>query len=105
MMDMDIYQQQAWELALPSAQSMVYLIPGLAAEAGEVCGVYAKLHRDGMTKDYHDKLFKELGDTLWFIAGICSQMDWDLRDVATKNIEKLKDRQKRGVLSGSGDTR
>ncbi len=105
-MDFDKYQYEATLTAKPSAMEFNYLIPGLAAEAGEVAGKYAKFVRD-QTKyiDLQDDLTKELGDVLWFVALLCEYTGIDMAQVAKMNIKKLQDRQKRGVISGSGDDR
>ena len=47
----------------------------------------------------------ELGDILWFVAGLADVMGWSLDEVAEQNIEKLASRQKRGVIDGNGDNR
>lgn len=105
-MDFDKYQYEASLTALPRAGSLDYLIPGLAAEAGEVAGAYAKYIRDDIRfADAKENILKEVGDVLWFTAMICNQLDVDLMMVAKANIAKLQDRQKRGVLKGSGDDR
>jgi NTP pyrophosphatase (non-canonical NTP hydrolase) len=105
-MDFDKYQYEASLTALPTAQRLEYLIPGLVAEAGEVAGDYAKFIRDETSvADLRGKLVKELGDVLWFIAQIAEQIDVDMSSIASANIIKLQDRQKRGVLKGSGNDR
>ncbi len=48
---------------------------------------------------------KELGDVLWYVAQLASELDLDLDEIAEANLEKLLSRQRRGVLSGSGDDR
>ena len=48
---------------------------------------------------------KELGDVLWYVAQLASELDLDLDEIAQANLEKLLSRQRRGVLSGSGDDR
>ena len=47
----------------------------------------------------------ELGDIMWFAAGIAEVMGWTLEEVAQENIDKLASRQKRGVIDGDGDNR
>lgn len=47
----------------------------------------------------------ELGDILWFVAGIAEVMGWDLSEVAQENIAKLASRKERGVIDGNGDNR
>jgi len=77
-------------------------------EAGEVQGKIKKIIRDNggyITPEATDDIKKELGDTLWYIASMCENLGITLEDVANTNINKLHDRQKRGVLGGSGDNR
>jgi NTP pyrophosphatase (non-canonical NTP hydrolase) len=50
-------------------------------------------------------LQKELGDVLWFVAGIAYSAGWTLEDIAKMNIDKLEDRRQRNVIQGSGDNR
>lgn len=105
-MDFDKYQFETNETALSTAQKLEYLIPGLAAEAGEVAGKYAKFIRDETAyRILRDDLFKELGDVLWFVAQICENLDLDMSMVAEANLRKLQDRKNRNVLGGSGDER
>ena len=48
---------------------------------------------------------KELGDVLWYISNLCTELNFNLEDVALQNLEKLKLRASRGKISGSGDDR
>ena len=45
------------------------------------------------------------GDVLWNISQLCNHYGWKLSDVMRENIDKLRDRAKRGVIHGSGDNR
>jgi NTP pyrophosphatase (non-canonical NTP hydrolase) len=106
------YQEKAWSYALPTAKESSYLFPGIAAEVGELCGVQAKYVRDNPTsvdmfswENRQEALKKELGDILWFVAGIASNYYWKLEDIAQMNINKLEDRKQRNVIQGSGDNR
>ena len=105
--DLDAYQDQAYTYAQPSAKGLMYLIPGLAAEAGEVAGVYAKFLRDTNRElnPIQDQMMKELGDCLWFVASIAKLYNVKLSDIAKMNIEKLEGRLQRGTIGGSGDDR
>ena len=107
MSDLDAYQEQAFSYAKPSAKGLMYLVPGLAAEAGEVAGVYAKFLRDANRDLYpiQDHLMKEIGDCLWFVASIAKLYDVKLSEVAKMNIDKLEGRLQRGTIGGSGNER
>lgn len=105
--DLDAYQDQAYTYAQPSAKGLMYLIPGLAAEAGEVAGVYAKFLRDSNREliPIQTDLMKELGDCLWFVASIAKLYNVKLSDIAKMNIEKLEGRLQRGTIGGFGNER
>jgi NTP pyrophosphatase (non-canonical NTP hydrolase) len=47
----------------------------------------------------------ELGDVLWYLTQLASELGLELEQIAQDNLEKLFSRQRRGVLSGSGDQR
>lgn len=97
------YQELAFKTALESAKNPAYMISNLTSEAGEVAGKYAKWIRDGVLDE--EGMQKEAGDVLWQIAGLSTVMGWSLADIASKNLQKLADRQSRLTLSGSGDAR
>ena len=103
-MDMDDYQKNAAETAIYSNKhAVIYPALGLAAEAGEVANKVKKILRDG---DFDRKaIADEIGDCLWYIAALCRDLNVSMNDVAKTNLFKLQDRQKRGVISGSGDNR
>ena len=42
---------------------------------------------------------------MWYVAQLASELGLELEDIALENLEKLFSRQRRGVLSGSGDDR
>ena len=107
-MKMNEYQEKAVTTALPTALSLAYLAPGIAGEAGEVSGKWAKVIRDDngeLSPEKRKELLKEVGDTLWFAALIAEVLDTTLEDIAQGNLDKLLDRKERGVLGGSGDNR
>ena len=86
----------------------IYPALGLAGEAGEVCEHFKKTLRDDggqLTDSRRAALEKELGDVLWYVAAIATELQLDLADVAQKNLEKLASRQQRGVIQGDGDDR
>ena len=76
---------------------------GLVSEAGEFAGKVKKHLRDGTW--HESEMVNELGDVLWYVAQLASNLDYYLSEVAEINIEKLKLRQAMGTLGGSGDVR
>ena len=47
----------------------------------------------------------ELGDVLWYVAQLSSELGYELEEIAVANIDKLSSRVERGVISGDGDNR
>lgn len=93
-----------------SANTADWLYPalGLSEEAGEVAGKFAKAVRDcnGKVDDTRkEEIRKELGDVLWFVSELATNLGISLEDVAQKNLDKLASRKERGVIHGSGDNR
>lgn len=74
---------------------------GLAGEAGEVIEVIKKHLYHGKDLD-RDALTKELGDVLWYVAAICSQVGISMEDVAEHNVNKLSERYPNGFVMGGG---
>ena len=101
---MNEYQDMAASTAIYGAkQQVIYPALGLAAEAGEVANKVKKILRDG--KFDREAIADEVGDCLWYIAALCRDLNVDLGQVANNNLRKLRDREKRGTLKGSGDKR
>ena len=77
---------------------------GLVGEAGEVAEKVKKLLRDNSKIDTKD-IIKELGDVAFYLTGLANYFNSNLDEVLDSNMQKLNDRQDRGVLGGSGDNR
>ena len=93
------YPREAW-LAYPAL--------GLAGEAGEVAEHAKKAIRDDggeVSDERRAAMAKELGDVLWYVSQLATELELELEQIAQGNLEKLLSRQRRGVLSGSGDER
>jgi len=115
-MTLDEYQAEATDLAFYST-SIVYPTLGLAGEAGEVAEKIKKLMRDNDINfdaddaseqiGYMEKrnIALEVGDIIWYCANLLNDIDYSLEEVAQMNLDKLKDRRERNVMSGSGDHR
>ena len=89
-------------------KNLYYPSLGLAGEAGEVCEKIKKIMRDDggqVTSIKKDAIAKELGDVLWYVSNLASELELDMEQIAHANIQKLFDRMKRGVIKGSGDDR
>ena len=52
-----------------------------------------------------EALKQEVGDVLWYLAQICTELNLSLADVAAANLEKLFSRLERGQIRGEGDDR
>ena len=107
-MNLDDYQEQAKATAIyDKKHAIIYPALGLAGEAGEVSNKVKKLLRDGYenNKDYRKEISDEIGDVLWYCAVLADDIGCELSDIAQRNVVKLKDRQARGVIGGSGDKR
>lgn len=110
-MNFDEYQKQALTTASTTNdefKDMMHWVLGVTGEAGEIAEKFKKIIRDknGVISDEDkNELTKEIGDVLWYLSVLANQLGLSFEDVATKNLEKLKSRKNRGVISGSGDNR
>jgi len=89
----------------PERNRIVYPALGLSGESGEVAEKVKKWLRGDSEELDVELLKKELGDVLWYVASMSTDLGLELSDVAQTNITKLSDRKKRNVIKGSGDTR
>jgi NTP pyrophosphatase (non-canonical NTP hydrolase) len=119
-MNANEYQKAAYKFASFGCNE-TYAYAGLAEEAGEVLGKFAKFIRkhDGIDpanaanwvtlqadlENYRKELKKELGDVLWMVAAIATLNKFDMSEIMRENIAKLTDRLNRGVIVGEGDNR
>ena len=104
------YQQQSRKTAIyPNmGADLIYPTLGLVGEAGEIAEKIKKMIRDDggmLTAERRDLLKKELGDVMWYLAQLCTELGFDMDEVANHNLEKLFSRKDRGKLTGDGDTR
>jgi NTP pyrophosphatase (non-canonical NTP hydrolase) len=104
------YQEKSKKTAIypNKGENYIYPVLGLSGEAGEVSEKFKKIIRDKeshISKADKEEIEKELGDVLWYLSQIASELNLDLSKIAQKNLEKLKKRQEKGLLQGSGDNR
>ena len=74
----------------------VYPTLGLAGETGEVAEKIKKIIRDNngiIDSEKKEEIAKELGDVLWYLAQLGTELKLDFNYIAEKNLEKLKSRQ------------
>jgi len=109
-MDFNEYQKKSRKTAVypKIGKNFIYPTLGLAGESGEVAEKIKKILRDHngkMTAEHKQEISKELGDVLWYVSQIASELNLNLSKVAENNLEKLFSRHKRGKIKGSGDNR
>ena len=122
-MTLEAYQERAMTTCLPTSENFSYMALNLVGEVGELCSKVAKAIRkkqmeikdndlrmysqgdDEAAWDRETEMWKEAGDILWQLSGLCTVMGWNLEDIARQNLDKLADRKRRGQIDGSGDNR
>jgi len=107
-MDFLAYQQQSRATArYPNAgTNPIYPTLGLCGEAGEVADKVKKVIRDrggSFSPEVIEALNLELGDVLWYVAQLATELGLDLNDIARANLDKLSSRAARNVIAGDGD--
>lgn len=105
----DSYQIAAMStMFYPEEHRILFLTLGLTGEAGEVANQVKKVYRDDngvVSPERREKIIKELGDVLWYMATLCVDLNITMGEIASRNIDMLADREKRGTLGGDGDNR
>ena len=109
-MELNHYQSESRKTALyPNVGcNTIYPTLGLVGEAGEVADKVKKILRDKkgvFDKESKEAIKFELGDVLWYISQLSSELGYELEEVASANLQKLNSRKKRGKIQGSGDDR
>ena len=111
MLDFATYQLQAQTTAVyPGRGQGNYTYPalGLAGETGEVCEKLKKAIRDEggtISPERKTLLAKELGDVLWYIAALSTELGLSLEEIASGNLTKLAARKAQNKIHGDGDLR
>jgi len=109
-MNFEEYQNLSKKTAIypEIGKNFVYPTLGLVGESGEVAEKIKKIFRDKdgiVDAEIRLMLKKELGDVLWYLSQLATELELSLDEVAVYNIEKLKSRHERGTLQGNGDNR
>ena len=103
-MDLNDYNQWTNSTAIyPDAgkktfNETLYLVLGLASEAGEVAGKLKKIVRGD--KIDPETYVSELSDVLWYLSRAASAVGLSLEDLADYNYSKLESRKTAGTIQG-----
>lgn len=110
-MDLNEYQKLARKTAVyprwMKPLNVMYPLLGLAGEVGELLNKYKKIIRgdEGAAVNFRQHAEDELGDILWYLSAVATDLEISLNDVARFNLKKLALRAKTGRIKGSGDSR
>jgi len=114
-LDFDEYQHNA--LKTLKKGNIHHLGFGLLAESGEVATLLQKYFRqdpvyyqpdlfgDGYSPEFRERMYKELGDVIWYVACLANYFGLPLSSVVNHNLKKLEKRQEEGKIQGDGDYR
>lgn len=103
----DEYQRQAMQTAnknLPADEMLLNSVMGMCGEAGEAIDLLKKHRAQGAALDV-DRLVKEVGDCLWYIAEFAEASGVSLAEIAQRNIAKLKLRYPEGFSEERSNNR
>jgi NTP pyrophosphatase (non-canonical NTP hydrolase) len=91
-----------------TVHGLVYVALMLNGESGEVANKVGKIMRDtdGVVDEARrNAIAAELGDVLWYVSAVASELDFTLAEIAQHNLVKIASRTARGVIGGDGDSR
>ncbi len=109
-MDFKTYQKESRKTAAypDIGYNFIYPTLGLAGESGEVVEKIKKLIRDknGVADEkVKQEITKELGDVLWYLSQLATELGLSLDEIADENLKKLFSRLERNKIQGDGDNR
>jgi len=120
-MDLNNFQELAGETAVydgrGSLRGLAYTVMGLAAETGELANHGKKVLRGddancesgerdafgSLSMARRNEMQQELGDVLWYVAAVASELRIPLERIARGNLGKLAARRLAGTLKGDTD--
>jgi len=109
-MQVNYYQRKTHETFLDVDKGfearLSRMVLGLIEEAVEVGKKVKKYLREDYEIDELNELVSaEIGDVMWYVSEVCNTLGLDLNEICKDNLDKLRDRKKRGVIKGNGDNR
>lgn len=98
--DWEGYQRESRATAIyPNhGTNPIYPTLGLVGEAGEVANVVKKMWRDhegDVTQDDRRRVADELGDVLWYLVQLATELHISFADIARLNLQKIGERYKK----------
>lgn len=97
-MTVNEYQRQAMATlnpALDKKDVLINSVMGLCGEAGEAIDIVKKWLAQGHELD-KERLARELGDVVWYLAEAAAALDMPLEQILQGNLDKLKARYPEG---------
>lgn len=106
-MEINEYQNKTQDTAVypnqGSKDGFEYTLFGLCGETGELANKYKKVLRNQDTYlNNAGKLADELGDVLWYVARLATELGYTLEEVASFNLDKLAMRKQYNELKNHG---
>lgn len=110
--DFDLYQKMA-SVSLqesPKENRMNECLLGMAEEIGEFIGIHKRLQRGDyntpeLQKEAVFKAVREMGDTLYYMSGWCTEVGVPFGEIPFQNLEKIAKRMEQGNIKGTGSDR
>lgn len=104
-MELKEYQSKCL-LTWGGEQKLIRSFLGVAGEAGEMSECIKKhLRGDFDLDEVKRRAFKEIGDTMYYLAVCAHELGLNLDEIAEHNIAKLAKRMAEGKIKGDGDER
>lgn len=104
------YQDETEKHAIYPGKGHNFLYPlvGIMGEAGEIAEKIKKIWRDKeniISAEDRLEITKEIGDVLWYLSQLSTELGIEFNEVAETNIKKIQSRLERQQINGSGDNR
>jgi NTP pyrophosphatase (non-canonical NTP hydrolase) len=94
-LELNKYQDRAYKSAYYKDHfkigGLTYTVLALCGESGELANKLKKALRKGEIPN-NEALMDELGDVLWYVSAVATELGYDLEDVAKFNLDKLQKR-------------
>jgi NTP pyrophosphatase (non-canonical NTP hydrolase) len=94
--DLDEFQREANRTDQRPGEgegALLFPVIGLASEIGTLVGHVKKRLRDGDAHElFAEEMAEELGDVLWYVANLATKLNFDLSEIARRNVGKVRGR-------------